>query len=60
MRARCHCHPVQVGRVSVSEDHHLRACLIQNLRRGRYELGLDARHSRLGVAAAFGELARAI
>ena len=33
---------------------------IQNLRRGHYELGLEARHSRLRVAAAFGELARAI
>jgi transposase-like protein len=34
--------------------------VIQNLRRGHYELGLEARHSRLRVAAAFGELARAI
>ena len=33
---------------------------IQNLRRGHYELGLEARHSRLRVAAASGELARAI
>jgi hypothetical protein len=33
---------------------------IENLRRGHYELGLEARHSRLRVAAAFGELARAI
>ena len=33
---------------------------VQNLRRGHYELGLEARHSRLRVAAAFGELARAI
>jgi transposase-like protein len=33
---------------------------IQNLRRGHCELGLEARHSRLRVAAAFGELARAI
>ena len=33
---------------------------IQNLRRGHSELGLQARHSRLRVAAAFGELARAI
>ena len=33
---------------------------IQTLRRGHYELGLEARHSRLRVAAAFGELARAI
>jgi transposase-like protein len=33
---------------------------IQNLRRGHYELGVEARNSRLRVAAAFGELARAI
>jgi transposase-like protein len=33
---------------------------IQNLRRGHYELGLEARHSRLRVAVAFTELARAI
>ena len=33
---------------------------VQNLRRGHYELGLEARHSRLRVAAASGELARAI
>ncbi len=33
---------------------------IQNLRRGHYELALEARHSHLRVAAAFGELARAI
>jgi hypothetical protein len=33
---------------------------IHNLRRGDYELGLEARHSRLRVAAAFGDLARAI
>jgi transposase, IS6 family len=34
--------------------------LIQNLRRGHYELGLEAPHSRLRVAAAFDELARTI
>jgi transposase-like protein len=33
---------------------------IQNLRRGHYELGVDARNSHLRVAAAFDELARAI
>ncbi len=33
---------------------------IQNLRRGHYELGLEDGHSRLRVAAASGELARAI
>jgi IS6 family transposase len=33
---------------------------IQNLRRGHYELGVEARHERLRVAAAFGELAEAI
>ena len=32
----------------------------QNLRRGRYELGVEARHVRLRVAAAFDELAEAI
>jgi IS6 family transposase len=33
---------------------------IQNVRRGHYELGTDARHDRLRVAAAFNELATAI
>ena len=32
----------------------------QNLRRGHYELGVEARHERLRVAAAFDELAEAI
>jgi IS6 family transposase len=33
---------------------------VQNLRRGHYELGVEARHERLRVAAAFDELAAAI
>ena len=33
---------------------------IQNVRRGNYELGVEARHERLRVAAAFDELAEAI
>jgi transposase-like protein len=33
---------------------------IQNLRRGHYELGVDARHDRLRVAAAFDELTATI
>jgi transposase-like protein len=33
---------------------------VQNLRRGHYELGVEARHERLRVAAAFDELAGAI
>jgi transposase-like protein len=33
---------------------------IQNLRRGHYQLGVEARHERLRVAAAFDELAEAI
>ena len=33
---------------------------IQNLRRGHYELGVEARHQRLRLAAAFDELAEAI
>jgi transposase-like protein len=33
---------------------------IQNLRRGHYELGVEARHGRLRVAAAFDELTEAI
>ncbi len=33
---------------------------IQNLRRGHYELGVEARHRRLRLAAAFDELAEAI
>ena len=33
---------------------------IQNLRRGHYELGVEARHERLRVAAAFDELAASI
>jgi transposase-like protein len=33
---------------------------VQNLRRGHYELGIDARHERLRLAAAFDELARVI
>jgi IS6 family transposase len=33
---------------------------VQNLRRGHYELGVEARHERLRVAAAFDELAEAI
>ena len=33
---------------------------MQNLRRGHYELGTDAQHDRLRIAAAFNELATAI
>ena len=33
---------------------------IQNLRRGHYELGVEARHERLRLAAAFDELTKAI
>jgi hypothetical protein len=33
---------------------------VQNLQRGHYELGVEARHDRLRVAAAFDELAEAI
>ena len=33
---------------------------IQNLRRGHYELGVESRHVRLRVAAAFDELTDAI
>jgi len=33
---------------------------VQNLRRGHYELGVEARHARLRVAAAFDELAASI
>ena len=33
---------------------------IQNLRRGHYELGVEARHHQLRLAAAFDELAKAI
>ena len=33
---------------------------VQNLRRGYYELGVDVRHDRLLLAAAFDELAGAI
>jgi IS6 family transposase len=33
---------------------------VQNLRRGHYELGVEARHERLRVAAAFDELAATI
>jgi hypothetical protein len=33
---------------------------IQNLRRCHYELGVEARHDALGVAAAFDELTEAI
>jgi len=33
---------------------------IENLRRGHYELGVEARHARLCVAAAFEELAASI
>jgi IS6 family transposase len=33
---------------------------IQNLRRGHYELGIEAKHKHLRVATAFDELAKAI
>jgi hypothetical protein len=33
---------------------------MQNLRRGHYELGVEARNRHLRVAAAFNELAEAI
>jgi transposase-like protein len=33
---------------------------VQNVRRGHYELGVEARHDRLRVAAAFDELTEAI
>jgi hypothetical protein len=32
---------------------------VQNLRRGHYEIGVEARHEGLRVAAAFDELAEA-
>ncbi len=34
--------------------------LIQDLRRGHYELGVEAKHERLRLAAAFDELAAVI
>ena len=37
-----------------------RHAFIQNLRRGHYELGVEARHEHLLVAAAFDELSAAI
>jgi IS6 family transposase len=37
-----------------------RHAFIQNLRRGHYELGVEARHEHLRVAAAFDELSAAI
>ena len=33
---------------------------VQNLRRGHYELGVNARREQLRVATAFDELARAV
>jgi transposase-like protein len=33
---------------------------VQNLRRGHYELGVEARHERLRIAAAFDELTSSI
>jgi IS6 family transposase len=33
---------------------------VQNLRRGHYKLGVDARHEQLRVASAFDELASTI
>jgi len=33
---------------------------VQNLRRGHYELGVDARNRHLRVAAAFDQLAQAV
>jgi len=33
---------------------------MQNLRRGHYELGVDARSPRVRVAAAFDEVAQAV
>ena len=33
---------------------------IQNLRRGHYQLGIEARHEQLRVAASFDELATTI
>jgi hypothetical protein len=44
------------GRISGTHRH----ALVQNLRRGHYELGMDARCRHLRVAAAFDELAVAI
>ncbi len=41
---------------TVIRDH----AFIQNVRRGHYELGVDARHERLRLAAAFDELTTAI
>ena len=37
-----------------------RHAFIQNLRRSQYELGVEARHEHLRVAAAFDELSAAI
>jgi hypothetical protein len=40
--------------------HHDVWIVLDNSRRGHYELGVEARHERLRVAAAFDELAEAI
>jgi transposase-like protein len=39
---------------------YLRRAFVRNLRRGHYELGVEARHERLRLAAAFDELTTAI
>jgi transposase-like protein len=38
----------------------IRHAFIQNLRRGHYELGIEARHEHPRLAAAFDQLAKAI
>jgi transposase-like protein len=60
-RLKARLHPMRGLRTDRTASTVIRGhAFIQNLRRGHYELGVEARHQCLRVAAAFDELAEAI
>jgi IS6 family transposase len=60
-RLKARLHPMRGLRTDRTASTVIRGhAFVQNLRRGHYELGVEARHDRLRVAAAFDELATAI
>ena len=60
-RLKARLHPMRgLGTDRTASTVILGHAFVQNLLRGHYELGVEARHDRLRVAAAFDELATAI
>jgi IS6 family transposase len=60
-RLRARLRPMRGLRTDRTESIVIRGhAFIQNLRRGHYELGIEAHHERVRLAAAFDELTSAI